>query len=86
MLTNTNLMNVHITPNPFSPEAQLTFANYMNEKFSLQIVDVTGKVVRTYNAATGNNFEILKDDLASGIYVYRLNGEKTNQQGKFVIQ
>ena len=58
---------------------------FAKEKFTLEILDMQGRVVRDYGQVRSNSLEIERGDLGAGIYFYRLKG-KAEQVGKLVIE
>ncbi|MEM6262560.1 MAG: PKD domain-containing protein [Bacteroidota bacterium] len=68
--------SVSLRPNPFSESTMLEFANPNRQPYELRILDLSGKAVQHYPAQTGNRFEILRGELASGMYFYQLAGER----------
>ncbi|MEM6262558.1 MAG: PKD domain-containing protein [Bacteroidota bacterium] len=67
---------VTLSPNPFSNTAILEFANPGAVLYELRILDLNGKEVQYYPAQAGNRFEILRNELTSGMYFYQLTGER----------
>lgn len=77
-------------PNPFNPSTKINFYIASDTRVSLNIYDVTGKLVNTLI-----NNKLLKADyytcdfnastLASGIYFYRLVTEKFTETKKMVV-
>ncbi|MBX7183071.1 MAG: T9SS type A sorting domain-containing protein [Bacteroidia bacterium] len=78
---NTADLNLVVYPNPFSTTAQVSFSMKNAGKVSLNVTDITGKVVRTasIDGKSGvNNYQLNKDNLQAGIYFINLtSGEKT---------
>jgi hypothetical protein len=63
-------------PNPFNPSTKIVFALPKNGDVNLKIYDLTGKEVATYvngyyNAGT-YSVEINLSNLASGVYLYKI--------------
>ncbi len=75
---------VKIYPNPFSHTTKLTFENADNSAYVLILIDVTGRIIRTYNT-NGNEILIYSEGLPSGIYTWELKG-KENAKGKIAIK
>ncbi|HKR07023.1 MAG TPA: T9SS type A sorting domain-containing protein [Bacteroidia bacterium] len=77
-----------IYPNPFTESAILIFENEKKEKFSLEVVDMTGrKLQQAENIITGR-ITLKKGTLAHGIYLYRLIDAhgKNACRGKMIIE
>jgi hypothetical protein len=76
-----------ISPNPFNPEAVLTFATSKPGAVKVDMFDVQGRLVRTLiddsNAAAGyHDVRISGSGLASGMYMVRIStvdGEVTQK-------
>lgn len=79
-------MPVEVQPNPFANSATLKFANPTYQSFALEILDGQGRLVRTYSQITGNEVVIERENLTSGVYIYRLHGEGGMATGRFVIK
>lgn len=77
--------HVQVFPNPFTHSTTLEFDMLPREKFTLDILDLHGRVLRSYGQLHSNRVEILRGDLSAGIYFYRLRG-KQEQVGKLVIE
>jgi hypothetical protein len=75
---------VTLFPNPFDQMTTLQFEMLAREKYSLELLDLQGRVVRDYGQLHSNRVEILRGDLSTGMYYYRLTG-KTTQVGKLVV-
>lgn len=69
-------------PNPSSTHFTVNFDN-IQQKNQLDIVDITGKVVKTF-ANVINNQSIEIDDLASGIYTLQMNNNGELLRSKIV--
>jgi hypothetical protein len=61
-----------ISPNPVAAKSTLTFANANNSAHSLEILNVTGQVMRTYAPQSGNQFDIERGTLPAGLYFARM--------------
>jgi len=78
---------VLIYPNPIKTSATIEInANTDIKEMELQILDITGKVIKSL-PVDKYKITINKDDLNSGMYFYNLKvKEKTFYNGKFVIE
>ncbi|MFN7115179.1 MAG: lysyl oxidase family protein [Saprospiraceae bacterium] len=81
-----NIIQVQVRPNPIHDEAQFAFYSIQNQYFTLEIVDLNGKIVRQYVNLRPPGIRIKRDDLPAGIYFYKLIGERSYTAGKFIIQ
>jgi len=75
--------NVNITPNPFSTTATVDLGA---DTYTMTIMDVTGRLVRQVNGATGN-VVINRDGLKAGIYFMNaVNNKGQARTAKFVVE
>ncbi|MBK7139976.1 MAG: T9SS type A sorting domain-containing protein [Bacteroidetes bacterium] len=72
-------------PTQCTKKAVLQFDNLHGETFVLKLMDATGKVVKAYSVE-GNQATIERQDLAPGIYIFSLEGQKTQSAGKLVVE
>jgi uncharacterized repeat protein (TIGR01451 family) len=80
-------MNLQVFPNPFRDEATLRFANENHDSFTLSIMDVSGRVLRTVPGITGHEFTLSRGDLAEGLYFFSLSSSSGfASTGKLIIQ
>ena len=77
--------NVKVQPNPFSRLTRLVFDANNPSDFKLTLVDLRGKIVRTYTELERGEVLIKKADLVSGIYYYRLTDGRQIAIGKFSV-
>jgi hypothetical protein len=79
--------NLTVSPNPTSDVAFLNFNNPNAEAHTLEVLSVTGQVVRSYSANKGNQFAIEKGNMNAGLYFARLtNTRGENATVKFVVE
>lgn len=71
-----NERNLIISPNPFSGSTTLVFANPKNQAFDILLHDVSGQLIRAYTELRGQDFEINRADLSSGMYLLTLRTDK----------
>lgn len=69
-----NILNVQIAPNPFNQNTIISFENDERISHTLEIYDAMGKKVRTYTPTNENFFEVEKENLSNGVYIYKLEG------------
>ncbi len=76
-------------PNPFNPVTKIQFEVPLSQKVALIVYDILGRKVRElYNdfAPAGViNIEFKADDLASGMYIYRLKTKDISISKKMVL-
>lgn len=85
---------IEISPNPMNNTATINISNFKYNKSNtkMQILDITGKVVRNENitpdlisGSTNVQIEIERGDLKPGIYFVELNAERV-YRGKLVVE
>ena len=83
-----------VQPNPFSTAVLISFSIQDRQKFTVRIVDLTGRVVKTVASDVngGGNFEYnwMADDqngnsINSGIYFLKLEAETFSQTKKLIL-
>lgn len=78
-------IGVQVLPNPFRDATTLLFPQGHGEKARVEVVDLQGRVVRSYSGITGGRLRIEKGDLAAGTYGYRISGP-VSASGRLVVQ
>jgi hypothetical protein len=91
----TSQLAVRIAPNPFNPVGEMTFRTASTGKVRLAIVDLRGRLVRTLidsrymppgdHVARIDCRDDKGEELASGIYFYRLQTANGSATGRFTI-
>ncbi len=69
--------SLYIYPNPVQEVSQLVFPENDRSLKSVQIYDVTGRLVKQWNATNAPQITINSNDLSSGVYVVEVKGEHT---------
>lgn len=80
--------DVVIYPNPFFTSAtiQLTNGNNLGQKHTFELYDIVGRVIKKIEFS-GLQTEIKRDELQSGIYLWRITDKTTViENGKLVIE
>lgn len=73
-------------PNPFSSFSTIQFSNDKCESHSLELYDLSGKLIRKYENVTSDKILIEKLSLQSAAYIYLLKkGETTIGTGKMIV-
>jgi uncharacterized membrane protein len=81
-------------PNPFNPETTVRYAVKENGQISLKIFNIKGQLVKTlvnqevkagYHQILWNGQDNFGTDVASGIYMYRLETKTYNQTKKMML-
>lgn len=82
-----NVKDVMVMPNPFSDKARIIVESDPLRNPLLLLMNAEGKVIRTIGAVTQNTFEIYREDLSSGWYIYKIvQSEDLVATGKIVVQ
>ena len=79
-------MTVSVQPNPFDQSTLLRFANLGGGTYRLELMDAHGRMVRRYSGITTGEQLIERGDLGSGLYFFRLYGERGQATGKVVVR
>ncbi len=80
--------NVNVAPNPMLDGAMITLTgeDSFGTSLELQLLDVTGRVVRILNSPTGQ-FWLDRQELASGMYYFRIVDDRQQlATGKIIVQ
>jgi len=84
-----NILNQNLKcyPNPFSDFTIIDFNNDKNQKFTLNIYDFTGRIIREIKNITSNEIRIERNNSKDGLYFFQLrNDSKIIGTGKFIIE
>ncbi|KPK86543.1 MAG: hypothetical protein AMS27_04805 [Bacteroides sp. SM23_62_1] len=71
-----NEQNLTIFPNPFSERTTIRFPDAGDTRYTLRIMDLTGKVIRTREIKGQSEFILEREELESGYYLIELRGNK----------
>jgi hypothetical protein len=82
---------ISIYPNPFSHQASVEFTLAKAERYTLQVLDVNGRVVSKVAAGVAEagaayRFQVEGRDLAEGVYMVRLTTDKSVQTVRLVLK
>ena len=73
-------------PNPFNASTNIVVTG-VNEKYDFELFDLTGRLQNRIPQINTNRFEIMRNQLADGVYLYRLLvAGKPAAYGKLVVQ
>ncbi|MDD5363570.1 MAG: T9SS type A sorting domain-containing protein [Ignavibacteria bacterium] len=76
-------------PNPFNPSTEIRFGLPEDSRVDLSVFDLTGRKIRTLinemKPAGYYKIDFSTGNIASGIYIYRLNTEKYSVSKKMII-
>ncbi len=76
--------NIKIIPNPCSESTTIRFTNPENKSYRLNIIDLSGKVVRSLEV-NEPEFVLNRDNLEKGYYIIELRGDSL-YRGKLIIE
>jgi hypothetical protein len=65
---------IDVSPNPFHFQTALTVRGATFETLHLEILDVTGRIIRHQSIENENTLLLHRQDLLQGVYFYRLKG------------
>jgi hypothetical protein len=69
-------VEARIYPNPMADEATIRFSNGNKDLYTLQVINAQGCVVKKIENITGNSVKINRENMPSGVYVFRLANEQ----------
>ena len=69
-------LNLKLYPNPMQNESRLEIENYGDEIYSVELYDISGKLIRQESNLSGSVYIFQRNDLPSGIYIWRFITEK----------
>jgi hypothetical protein len=90
LLGNTELLQENIeivaSPNPFDNQTIIKISSAQNTPLSLQLYDATGRVVQQLESSN-NQFELMRNDLPSGVYFYQIfSAQQPIGRGKLIAR
>lgn len=83
---NPDALQVNVFPNPFDRSATFSFTGYYSGPLMLQVLDLSGKLLRTYGPVSGGTITMDRGSLPAGMYIYKVTGDNINKEGKVVIE
>ena len=79
-------VDINVFPNPFESTATFKIEGMEFNEFEFKVYDMQGRLMR-HEIYNGNKFEFHRNQLTSGLYVYRIESEgQPIVVGKIVIQ
>jgi hypothetical protein len=84
-VSEVSTLDAMLHPNPMTERALLRFPNPAQAWFELTLLDAQGRVVQQQSGAV-SQFEISRDGLSAGTYLYRLTGASGQASGRLSIQ
>lgn len=83
-----NLNEINLFPNPATSQVRLVFANNINEQASIEVFDLSGKLVFTDKLSVTegfNSFYFNVESLRGGVYQLNLSLNQKSFRQKFVV-
>ncbi len=78
-------IQINLYPNPTLSNTTLDFGEN-NNSFQINLVDITGKTIRSYSNFDKNTLIIERKNLQSGIYFITIRGENLNKTLKLILE
>jgi len=80
-------LSITLSPNPFSDETLLQLEDPTNQVERLDLYNVSGQLVRSYNQLASNSIVIERGNLVNGMYFYKLVTDKQQYvSGKLFVR
>ncbi len=80
------ISDVLLFPNPAVNQVQVLFSQNDEENVTIQIVDMSGKIVQSKNNIKGGQINVDTSNLSSGIYVVKIKSEEKTMTKKLIIK
>jgi hypothetical protein len=87
--TSVSVADMELYPNPATDNITLSFTAQENDKATLSIIDMTGRILQNIEVNItkgGNKLPIALNNLTIGNYTLRISGEHTNTAVMFTVQ
>lgn len=82
---DTSFLGIKLFPNPAQQFVELHFPNPHSTPHHLFLVDLNGRVVRTYGDIRQDQLRISLADMSRGLYFFELRGEKS-YYGRLMVE
>jgi hypothetical protein len=76
---------VSLQPNPFVSSTLIRFGEMPPAGYSIEILDIQGRVLRTYQDQSGASVRIEREGLSAGTYFYRVISSEGASTGKMIV-
>ena len=78
-------ISVQVHPNPFVEQVSFNIKNHTADHYLLEVFDTNGRMVRQENY-TGRSLVFKRNDMAAGLYFYRLSAQDGFQNiGRIIV-
>lgn len=85
--TKYNVKEVKVFPNPFRDKTQVVVESDVLKNPVLVLMNIDGKIIKSISSTTPNVFDIYREDLSNGMYLFKiLQDNETVANGKFIVQ
>lgn len=82
----TDALQMKLTPNPFKEKAVLKLpAILQGENCTLDITDMEGRLLKTFESIGANELEIKNPELKPGLYLMHLKSDRYHEVLKFIV-
>ncbi|MFT6814879.1 MAG: PKD repeat protein [Sphingobacteriales bacterium] len=81
-----NSIDVKVYPMPIYNEAVIEFDNPLDESFTLEVLDLNGRVLINQSVNQVNHIVLNRNGLKNGLYVYKLYSETQQANGRIILQ
>ncbi len=71
-------------PNPFNYKTTIEFDNQERKPYTLRIIDITGKIIKTVDDIRDSKVDVYRQNLTKGVYIVELRGENIFR-GRIII-
>jgi len=78
--------HLKIYPNPANQWITVQLATQEFNPWDLEILDMTGKTIRSFRSITKNKFQVSLDNLSQGIYFFRITNSSGVEIRKVVVE
>lgn len=79
-------ISVSVFPNPFNNSANVMVKG-LNGKYDFELIDLTGRVVKSITSISTSMFQLNRDELTAGVYIYSIySNNKPLAYGKLIIE
>jgi hypothetical protein len=75
---------VYVQPNPFVENTTIYFENDAGAAIQVDLKDITGKILRSFEGIRGTSVTIERGNLPAGAYLFTVRGNRGSVSGKIV--
>lgn len=78
-----SLPNLQVSPNPFTEIARFNFGQKISG--TLEILDIKGQLVQSIELKNQSSYELKRNKMVAGVYMFQVKGDDFNQSGKLYL-